>query len=37
LRQTFALEEKYADFEKVCAKPLRLKKKYADFEKGAKK
>jgi hypothetical protein len=26
--------KKYADFENVCAKPLRLMKKYADFEKG---
>jgi hypothetical protein len=37
LRQTFALGEKYADFENVCAKALRLMKKYADFEKGVKK
>jgi len=32
LRQTFAPDEKYADFENVCTKPLRLMKKYADFE-----
>jgi hypothetical protein len=32
LRQTFAPDEKYADFENICAKPLRLMKKYADFE-----
>ncbi len=24
--------KKYADFENVCGKPLRLMKKYADFE-----
>jgi hypothetical protein len=29
--------KKYADFENVCAKPLRLMKKYADFEKGVQK
>jgi hypothetical protein len=28
--------KKYADFENVCAKPLRLVKKYADLEKGVK-